>query len=170
MEKVTLFFCDICGTFDCGTFLKINEEELNRLINNFKIIMKSHGTNKIIFSFVTTEDFNTVMAMENKLRLYIGDDIYIGEHFYKKGNQVVNKAHEIFEYIQTLKSHYYIDQNIYYADDCELYHYLLEELNAFFESKFIIHSIIPKKNGLFEVNDILEKSLTQSTITKICAK
>lgn len=145
MEKVTLFFCDISGTFDCGTFFKINYKELNRFISNLKLIMKYYGTDKIIFSFVTTEDFNSAMLMDKDLRLYIDKDIYIGKHFYKKENEVVNKAHNIFEYIQQLEKEYIVNQNIYYADDCELYHYLLEELNNYFQSQYIIHSIIPKK-------------------------
>lgn len=170
MEKVTLFFCDICGTFDCGLFLKINYEELNRFISNLKLIMKYNETDKIIFSFVTTENIESVMLMDKALMSYIDGNIYIGKHFYQNENKVVNKAHDIFEYIQQLKGKYIIDSNIYYADDCELYHYLLKELNNGFQSQYVIHSIIPKKNGLVEVNDFLENHINKISINKIYIK
>ena len=49
------------------------------------------------------------MIMDKELISYIDDDIYIGKHFYKKENEVVNKVHNIFEYIQQLEKEYIVD-------------------------------------------------------------
>lgn len=165
MEKVTLFFCDICGTFDCGSLLRVNNYELIRFIHNLKKIIKHNGSNKIIFSFVTTEDFNTVTLMDKNLRLYIDDSICIGKHFYNTETKSVNKANDIIRYIQELKLMYFINQDIYYADDCEFYHCFLKELNDDFQLGYTIKSIIPK-NGLVDVNNILENSLNEINKTK----
>lgn len=51
---------------------------------------------------------------------------------------------------------YDLDENIYYADDCEFFHLVLSELTDYYNFQFKINSIIPKNEGLNEVNKIIE--------------
>ena len=150
---------------DCDSLLQVSHSELIRFIHNLKKINKHNGSNKIIFSFVTTENFNTVILMERYLKLYIDDSISLGKHFYSSKNKIVNKANDILKYTQELELKYCVDKNIYYADDCEFYHYLLKEMNNDFQLGYTINSIIPK-NGLVDVNNILENSLNEINKTK----
>ena len=39
MEKVTLFFCDIYGTFDNGNKFKVDDFQIKRFIENLNKIM-----------------------------------------------------------------------------------------------------------------------------------
>lgn len=155
MKKVTLFFCDIVGTFDGNQILKIEEEEIQRFVKNLRKIIKQNKTDGLIFSFVTTERKDLVRIMEQKIKPYLKDsDIYIGRHIYNKGKGNVAKPSAILLSIESLKEQYDVDSKVYYADDCELYHYILEELNTSYD----ITSIIPSSCGLVDVNNILEET------------
>lgn len=162
MKKVTLFFCDIWGTFDSKNHLNVNCEEIKRFVDNLNQLMQYNETNQVIFSFVTTENLNTVRFMETQLRTYINDNIFIGNHIYYDGINIVNKPHDIIMYIKELESQYNIDNNIYYADDSEFFHWLLLELKDYCNLEYQIHSIIPQHNGLSDVNFIIESLLEKS--------
>lgn len=165
MEKVTLFLCDICGTFDSDAPFKINYNELTRFIDNLNKLIIYNKTDKIIFSFVTTENLDTVIQMEEKLKNHTTNNkICMGEHIYCNGTKSVNKPYDIIKYIQRLKLIYNID-NIYYADDCEFYHILLNELKDCYCIEHKFKSIIPKNNGLKDVNDAIETSLKDKVLS-----
>ena len=159
MEKVTLFFCDICGTFDSNNTLKTDEEELKRFADNLNKLILYSKTDKLIFSFVTTETLDTVNLMEGQLKTYTtNSNISIGKHIYCDGINDVNKPYDILAYIKRLQSVYDID-TIYYADDTTFFHLVLNELKIYFDIENEINSIIPKNNGLNDVNNIIENIL-----------
>lgn len=64
MKKITLFFCDIYGTFTEGRNLSINSDLIKKFVYNLDNIRKANGSDEIIFSFITTEDLETVLSME----------------------------------------------------------------------------------------------------------
>ena len=166
MEKVTLFFCDIYGTFDNGNKFKVDDFQIKRFIENLNKIMLYNQTEKIIFTFVTTEDFKSVKSMDDKIKPYIeNSNICVGEHIYYDGITNVNKACDIIAYVKELQKKYIIDSKVYYADDCNLYHYFLEELKKLFDFNYDIESIIPNDNGLYDVNEKLEKTFIKNNIS-----
>lgn len=168
MEKVTLFFCDICGTFDTTNPLKTNEEELKGFVDNLNKLTLYSKTDKLIFLFVTTETLDTVNLMERRLKTYTSANsvISIGAHIYCDGINDVNKPYEILTYIKRLQSLYNID-TIYYADDTQFFHLVLNELKVYFNIENEINSIIPKNNGLNDVNNIIENILNNLSNKKV---
>ena len=164
MEKVTLFFCDICETFSSEYPFKVNDDDLKRFIENLNKLILYNESDKIIFSFVTTENLDTVLSMEELLKKHINkSNISIGKHIYSDGVKTVNKPHDILEQIKNLKSKYNISNNIYYADDSEFSHLMLIELKNYLGIDHEIKSIIPENNGLEEVNEIIENSIINSS-------
>ena len=151
MEKVTLFFCDIYGTFDNGNKFKVDDFQIKRFIENLNKIMLYNQTEKIIFTFVTTEDFKSVKSMDDKIKPYIeNSNICVGEHIYYDGITNVNKACDIIAYVKELQKKYIIDSKVYYADDFN----------------YDIQSIIPNDNGLYDVNEKLEKTFIKNNISR----
>ena len=63
MEKVTLFFCDIYGTFDNGNKFKVDDFQIKRFIENL---------NKIIIN----------KGIYNNIDLKLENIIYYQNHFY----------------------------------------------------------------------------------------
>lgn len=146
MKNITLFFCDICGTLTKDINFKINEEALSDFIENLNLLIKQGQTDGIILSLVTTEKLEITNLVEKQINEYVKENrIILGPHIYNS----VNKPCDIVDYIEKINSTYHIDK-IYYADDCELYHYFLEELVSDYD--YNIQSIIPKDNSLFDVN------------------
>lgn len=82
--------------------------------------------------------------MENQLKKYINNNICIGKHIYFDGVNNVNKPYDILMLIKKLKTMYNID-DIYYADDTEFFHLIINELKIYFGIECEINSIIPKK-------------------------
>lgn len=159
MENVTVFFCDISGTFASGLNLRINEFELMRFVNNLHTLKKRNGSNEFLFSFVSAENIEVVSSMEKRLKENIKTtEINVGNHLYDDGRGgSLDKASYILKYIKRLDNLYIIDQ-IYYADDCEFYHYMLHELRPMHDVSHSIHSIIPIGQGMIDVNNIIEDS------------
>lgn len=168
MKKITLFFCDIYGTFTEGSSLCTNIGSIKKFVHNLDNIRKAKGSDKVIFSFITTEDLETVLSMEKILSESITEeDISIGLHFCNDANHPnINKPFEIINYINYLRNYYIIDQ-VYYADDCELYHSILDDLKLYYKVDCCINSIIPKNNGLIDVNHDLENILISFDDKKI---
>ena len=163
MEKVTLFFCDIRGTFDCGNLSTISDEEVERLVKNLSKLNELNKTNYLVYTFVTTENQDTVEFIENKFKEHASSNIALGNHIYSKDGVEVNKTTDILNYIVNIEKEYEVCENIYYADDSDFYHYMLKEMNNFYENKYVIHSFIPKNHGLIEVNDGIEELIKKST-------
>lgn len=146
MKSITLFFCDICGTLTKDINFKINEEALSDFIENLNSLVKHGQTDGIILSLVTTEKLETTNLVQKQINEYVKEKkIILGPHICNS----TNKPCDIVDYIKEINSTYHIDK-IYYADDCELYHYFLEELIS--DSDYEVQSIIPKDGALFDVN------------------
>lgn len=171
MEKITLFFCDIYGTFDNSAEKSTDiKSEIKIFTNNLEKIKEKNNSNKIIFSFVTTETIETIIEKEALLKeSSASNNIIIGKHFYSKHKaDVTNKAALMLNYIKELEKNYIIDE-IYYADDCEFYHLMLYGLKKLYKVNYFINSIIPKNNGIIDVNYALENEYIkqkQKMITK----
>ena len=159
MKKATLFFCDIRGTFDMGGSLVISDEQIERFVSNLSKLNLYNDTDLVIFTFVTNETLQTVNYMEKELLSYASDDIFMGNHIYSKDDIGVNKPIEMFNYIKSLEQVYSINKNIYYADDTEFYHFIINELNDYFCPRYKFQSIIPKFYGLNDVNNFIESSV-----------
>lgn len=74
-EKVTLFFCNIVGTFDSGKLFLINNLEIKKFVDNLNRIIQYNKTDKIIFSFVTTENLETLHIIEEQFKPFLNDNI-----------------------------------------------------------------------------------------------
>lgn len=166
MKKVTLFFCDIRGTFDCGKLLKIDDNEVKRLADNLSQLNQLNGTDFVIYTFVTAEHKETVDYMENYFKQYASNDIQFGHHIYSTDEIEVSKATDIFNYIEKIATVCEVNSNVYYADDTEFYHFIIQELNEEFNHKYEFHSIIPKEHGLKEVNDEIEEQFIKKIGTR----
>ncbi len=165
MKKITLFFCDICGTFDTNSNINIDQnKEIKKLTNNLEKIKEKNNSDKVIFSFITADNLDSVNIEEQKLiDNACSTDIELGKHFYSKHKaDINNKAMQILGYIKELEKKYIIDE-IYYADDCEFYHIMLYGLKKIVNVDYFINSIIPKENGIAEVNKILENEHIKSS-------
>lgn len=171
MKKITLFFCDIYGTFDNSANKNTDiNEEIKIFTNNLEKIKEKNNSDRIIFSFVTTETIETVIEKEALLKENsTSNNIIIGNHFYSKHKaDITNKAALMLNYIKELEQKYIIDE-IYYADDCEFYHIMLYGLKKIHKVNYFINSIIPKNNGIIDVNYELENEYIkqkQKIITK----
>lgn len=138
---------------------KSSEAEIVQFVENLLEIKKFCQTDFILFSFVTTDNFEIVKKMENQLKNYCKDsNILIGHHLCSDENRIVSKPCDIINLIEQLNSVYDVDDKIYYADDCQLYHYILDELISEFKYPYDIHSIIPINSGLSDVNKNLIES------------
>ena len=152
-----MFYCDIVGTFYRKKDFKDEDQELERFVNNLNSLMIKNNTSKLIFSFITTENEDFVNKMEEKIKPYIeGTNILLGNHIYDDGKKIVSKPVDILKDIERQNKKHNIDKKIYYADDCELYHSILNELNGFYGFDYDIQSIVPQYNDLYDVNNILE--------------
>lgn len=166
MEKATLFFCDIYGTFSLGATVPIDYNEIQTFVEYLAKLSCYEKSDKLIFTFVTTEGLDTVLAMHKLLSGILPNHIIMGKHIYFDGVKNVNKPCDIIEYIRELEKNYDINKNIYFADDCEFFHLLLKEFNEFLGAKYNIQSIIPAK-GLSDVNLILGNLLDNHTLKRI---
>ena len=152
MKKITLFFCDVYGTFISSEISKVNTNLINKFVSNLDSIRICNGSDEVFFSFITLDNPEIVLSIEHQLNdAIVTKNINIGSHFCGD----INKPLEIINYINYLKEHYIINQ-IYYADDCEFYHSVLKELFIYFNSNDCINSIVPTVGGLSEINSILE--------------
>ena len=162
MEKITVFFCDIIGTFKGKTGNEgVDYNELMAFIENLRCFIENNNSDKLIFSFITSDCADLVFKESEFFRLHIDNkQITLGRQYFEGGyieDGIIYKApktkpEQIIEYIETLKTKYNISM-VYYADDAEYNHTILEALyNEPFES------FIPEKRiGIAELNELINK-------------
>lgn len=165
-EKVTLFFCDIVGTFDSGKLFLINNLEIKKFVDNLNNIIQYNKTDKIIFSFVTTENLETLHIIEEQFKPFLNDNICVNNHIYYDDIHNVDKPYDIIMRIKSLELLYDIE-DIYYADDTKFYHDILNDLKDCYNIKYKITSIIPGDNGLHDVNIFIENLVNNYARQKI---
>lgn len=165
MKTLTVFFCDNQGTFDNNSPIK-NTEILN-FLNNLEKIRELNSSDELLFSFVSQDSANTIAKNYELIKKEKkSSKIIFGRQFYDIGyfknninhvTKVNDKVTQILSYVSILMRKYKV-VNIYFADDCEFYHYLLTELAEF--TNIHIESIIPQNNtGLIELNEIIKHDI-----------
>lgn len=170
MENVTLFLCDIYGTYIRSNEL-VPEPEIKRFLDNLENLRVINNSEKIIFSFISTENEKIVKKQCENLKLNNDyKNIEFGIQFFENGyinkektvyNEASGKISQILFYLEKIKHNYNIDK-IYYADDLDIYHFMLENLLISDSLEDKLCSIIPNaKDGLKELNHMLEKNLEE---------
>lgn len=166
MKPATIFLCDIYGTYKTNIHDINNKKVLTNFITNLEYLRLKDHSDILFFSFVSQENSEIVLAESNHLKSYINNPfIKFNTHFYNGGyihNDMMiptkdsAKTTQILNYVDFVKSFYMIN-TIYYADDTELYQYVIKEMldETYPELKLI--TITPKSmRGLVEVNEIIE--------------
>lgn len=172
MKKVTLFLCDIYGTYIKSDELA-NVKDVKELLENLEKLRIINNSEKILFSFFSTENKQVVEKCLKDLELNNNyENVEFGLHFFEDGyfklgktfyTDQKGKISQILFYLNTIKDKYHIDK-IYYADDTEIYHYMLESILIDDQLNENFESIIPKyKCGLKELNGIICEISKSST-------
>ena len=165
MKNIILFFCDICGTI-LGKD-KISADDYKTLNDNLNIIASLYKSDNIIFSLISTDNKEHIIIQLNILKQFLNQKIVLGKQFFSEGyvdennNTAVldfkTKYEQIINYISEIEKEYHIEK-VFYADDTEIYHMMLEDIPNDYNDK-IIH-IIPKNNiGLKELNCIISEKI-----------
>lgn len=173
-NKVLCFFCDIQETIvGENPNQSIDYQNFSDILDNLKCVF---GVDYVIFSLISSDSMESVFKEKDILEPYFSSGIIMGKQFfgngyidgdtiyYCKGNL---KSIRIATYIKELSQRYLIE-DVFYADDCQLYHEVLGLLTKKNASYPKIHSIIPKTNsGLIEVNELLENSIGECSLSKV---
>lgn len=166
MKTATIFLCDIYGTYKAN-INDINDKEVfNNFITNLECLRVKDHSYLLFFSFISQENKEIILAENNYLKSHITNPyIKFNAHFYNGGyihNDVIiptkdsAKTTQILYYIDFIKQSYNIN-TIYYADDTELYQYVIKEILEEINPEQELITITPKsKRGLAEVNEIIE--------------
>lgn len=172
MENVTLFLCDIHGTYIKNSE-PVSKKEIKKLLENLEKLRIINNSKKIIFSFVSAECEMLVKKESVNLELNnIYENVEMGIQFFDNGhfnydeivyNEPQGKISQMLFYFNQIQADYFIDK-VYYADDTDIYHFMLSNLlmNSPLEDKF--QSIIPDaKDGLEELNNIMFEIIETET-------
>lgn len=161
MKNIVLFFCDLTGTI-------IGREE-NSIIDYqrfYQLLLNIQNTEQVenlIFSLVSSDVHKIINNHTNIFKEFFSEPIILGKQFFDNGYIINNKIYstnqskieQILTYINELNKKFNIIK-IYYADDCEFFHIILNEII----NNDILTSIIPqKKQGLRELNNLLENEI-----------
>lgn len=171
MQNIVLFFCDITGTIIGKNKNSIIDYQLfNQLLSN---IISENQAKNLIFSLVSSDDSIIVNHQKNILQNYLNQSIILGKQFFDNG-YIMNdniyikkqsKIEQMLAYIKELNKDFNIIK-LYYADDCEFFHILLNELlstDNYYNN--LLTSIIPKAHqGLVELNSLLENETINNNI------
>lgn len=174
MKNVTLFLCDIHGTYIKNNEL-VSRQEIEKLLENLEKLRIINNSEKIIFSFVSTESENIVKKEITNLQLNNNyENVEFGFQFFEDGyfnnaeivyDKPCGKISQILSYLKKIQMNYKIDK-IYYADDTEIYHFMLDGLlmELLLEDK--LQSIIPKNTyGLEELNSMIDEIMNSKIYT-----
>lgn len=171
MINTVCFFCDIRGTLTGNK--KNNDEDYKKFNDILKKIQKENNTNSIIFSFISNDNSEFVYENKKNLELYMDKSIYFGRQFFETGyliddkiyNGKTGKATQILDYLDLLSKKVNI-KKVYFADDIEINHKILEFINMKNNDKYNIVSIKPTENiGISELNDLLSQNFQNSNRT-----
>ena len=153
MRHITLFFCDINNTF-LGS-KKNNEEDIKKFIINLKNIKDKNKSQDLFFIFASEETPEEIKKIESYFSSFIIDSsLEIIKNIGKDDLKTMN----IIYIIKEMHYKYYIDE-VYFADDCDIYHEILKELLLTNNIDIKINSIITKYGGMVELNESLENFL-----------
>lgn len=132
-----IFFCDIYGTY---FYEKENRKELlKEFINNLIDLKIKDNINILYFCFITSDNVDYLMDAVEDIRYHLPNDIILDNQYFNNGvidleNNVQreidydSKANIIIDYVSEIKENKKI-YKIYFADDYNLIHSLLNALN-----------------------------------------
>ena len=166
MKTATIFLCDIYGTYKANIHDIYSKEVFTNFITNLEYLRAKDHSDILFFSFISQENSEIVLAKSNYLKSYVNNPhIQLNTHFYNGGyihkdviipTKASAKTTQILNYIDFVKPFYTIN-TIYYADDTELYQYVIKEILEEINPEQELITITPKsKRGLAEVNEIIE--------------
>lgn len=166
MKTATIFLCDIYGTYKANIHDINNKEVFTKFATNLEHLRVKDHSDLLFFVFISQENKEIVLAENNYLKSHVTNPcIKFNTHFYNCGyihNDVIiptndsTKTTQILYYIDFIKQSYDIN-TIYYADDTELYQYAIKEILGETNPEQELIAITPKsKNGLVELNEIIE--------------
>ena len=167
MKKAICFFCDISGTLN-GTN-KNNDIDYQNLNSNLLLLMKKYEAEYLFFSLVSSDKYNIVNDVKEELEKQLNSPILFKKQFFENGYILDDKTHykqsckteQMMGFLDEIEKEFDI-QSIIYADDCEIFHDMIGLLT---EEKSYHHKIISitpqKKEGLSELNQLLESKITQ---------
>ena len=164
MEHISIFLCDIYGTYKVDNH-HVDINELERFLTNLDKLRKRNNSSKLLFSFVSTENAEIVKNETNILKsTNKNDDIVLGKQLFENGfiyqdkvyiEDPIGKVFQIKKYLEELKDKFIIDK-VYFADDNNFFHYFLNEL--YLDS--FIESLLPSQYlGLKELNEIISSQI-----------
>lgn len=174
MKKIIVFFCDIAGTI-IGSERNSNNDY--QIFNDLLLEIKAlEQVDYIVFSLISSDNNIIVNKEQSILSNYFNDCIILGKQFFDNGyiidNKIYNdnkkgKIEQILTYTKELEQKYMITK-IYYADDCEFSHYILNSLAYAKNCNDLFKSIIPKKHiGLKELNIIINDNILSNELHNI---
>lgn len=175
MENITLFLCDIYGTYKRSNEV-VSDKEIKELLDNLEKLRINNNSEKILFSFISTENEIVVKKESDNLKLNNNyKNIKLGIHFFENGcfdnketyfNNIRGKIAQILFYLEHLGKNYKIDK-IYFADDSNIYHDMLTDILEDTPLKDKIKSIVPTTSkGLEELNAIISDIVEEKKIVK----
>lgn len=166
MEKIICFFCDITGTLKGRN--KNSDLDYKNLVSNLLKLMEKFEANCLLISLVSTDKYDVVNNTKKELQDKLNSSVFLFNKIFFENGYIVDdkinykrasKPDQIIEFLDELEKKFDI-QSIIYADDCEIFHEVVDSLaeEKNYHSKII--SIIPqKKEGLSELNDLLESKI-----------
>lgn len=155
MKHITLFFCDIMNTF-LGN--KANSElDVENFVTNLKHIKEKNKSKILLFAFVSEEIPEEIEKLENYFSSFIDDPSI---KLIANSKDCKLKTTKITDIIKNICQKYVIDE-VYFADDCEIYHQLIEIFLSNFSIDVKINYILTKHGGITEINNILENKLKE---------
>lgn len=174
MIHKTLFLCDINGTYKKNINNGItNEDEITKFLKELENLRLINNSPELLFSFVSSEKKDVVSYECQTFKFYNKNpNIKLGIQFFETGyiddngivyNECEGKIFQILFYLKYIAEKYEIDA-IYYADDTDFYHFMLDELLINSKLKSKLYSIIPKtKEGLEELTGMIKKYINNNT-------
>lgn len=176
MEKIICFFCDIRGTLKgCN---KNSDLDYKNFTANLLKLMEKFEANYLLISIISTDKYDIVNNTKKELQDKLNSSVFLFNRIFFENGYIVDnkinykdasKPNQIIEFLDELEKKFDI-KSIIYADDCEIFHEIVDSLaeEKNYHSKII--SIIPqKKEGLSELNDLLESKILKKE-KKLCLK
>lgn len=150
-EKLTLFFCDVCGTID-GGFSDIDCLKFAELLEELRIKTES---DYLFFGMASTEFQEVVDFYERRISKYFKDRIVlVPKDVEGEVLREIKTSYTLHHINKLLKT--YTIKEVYFADDSQFNHDVFEALLEGYGIK--LNSIVPKsgENYLSFINNELE--------------
>lgn len=163
MKNITLFLCDIEGTYKNDYENK--QKDIKEFVEVINKLRKLNNSQKVVFSFMSQSNGIDVQECANTIKPFINEsNIVLGKQYYDVGYIINDIEHKIatrsklsqmLEYIYEMSNKYTINK-IYYADDSKLGTYMFKEIAE--DLGYDIESINPQNGGCKELTSIINEN------------